>query len=116
MQQKSGLDSGGPFPSDEGEGPVSLSQEADWIPVYESLDVREIWKPCKIYKFALCGKGAPAPAAVMEKWWGVEVKWDIKEDEVQDKTERRELWEVRALFSASQFEEINPLFAFFKAA
>ena len=94
---------------------MSHSQEAEWIPVYESLDVWEIWKPCKIYKFALCGEGAPALAAVVEKWWRVELKWDI-EDEVQDKMEGKELWEVRALFSASQLEEINPLFAFFKAA
>lgn len=114
MQQKLRLDSGGSFPSDEGEGPKCPSQEADWIPVYESLEVREIWKPCKICKFALCGKGALA--AVEERWWWWEVKWDIKEDEVQDKTEGKELWEVRALFSASQLEEINPVFAFFKAA
>lgn len=73
-----------------------------------------IWKPCKIYKFALCGKGALA--AAVEKCCGEEVKGDIKEDEVQDKMEGRELWEVRALFSASQLEGINPLFAFFKAA
>ena len=112
MQQKPGLDSGGPFPSDE--GPVSLSQEAGWIPVYESLEVQEIWKPWKIYKFSLCSKGALA--AVVEKWQGVEMKWDIKDDEVQEKMEGRELWEVRALFSASHLEEINLLFAFFKAA
>lgn len=53
---------------------------------------------------------------MVAKWWGMELEGGIKEDEVQDKMEGRELSEIRAPFSASQLEEINPLFAFFKAA